>query len=175
MKKSILALGLAAAFGTAIAADVDVYGTVDVGLHFDSATVGSNRGKAERTTDRFGLDSGNLASSKFGIKGVEELGNGVKVSFILENGFQADSGRLKGSNDELFDRQATLTVEGAAGKITFGLAGVLISTTGSFDLFNATADAMDGGYGNVIGSNLWADRGVANNLITYQTPSFAGL
>lgn len=51
------------------------------------------------------LSSGNQSGARFGLKGSEDLGNGVKAGFHLENGFSADTGSLA-QNSRLFGREA---------------------------------------------------------------------
>ena len=46
-----------------------------------------------KDVDSFTMDSGNASGSRFGFKGTEDLGNGLTVGFILENGFDADTGK----------------------------------------------------------------------------------
>ena len=45
-------------------------------------------------TDSLEMKSGSQSGSRFGLKGSEDLGNGLKVGFVLENGFDADTGSL---------------------------------------------------------------------------------
>ena len=94
MKKTLLALALfGAVAGTASAASVTLYGTVDVGFGMTSVAGDHNARyeAADMNDTTFTLDSGNNSASKFGLKGVEELGNGMVVGFQLENGFSAAS------------------------------------------------------------------------------------
>ena len=80
MKKTLAAVAVLGAFaGTAMAADVTLYGVIDEGLVYSHKKVDGVK------TDKLSLDSGNLAGSRFGLKGTEDLGNGYKVGFILEN------------------------------------------------------------------------------------------
>lgn len=92
-KKSLAALAvLGAAAGYASAADVTLFGVVDTGLIYTHQTFGD----AEPAhVNKFAMESGVSSASRFGLKGTEELGNGLKVGFKLENGFQSDSGALK--------------------------------------------------------------------------------
>jgi len=57
--------------------------------------------------------------SYFGFKGVEDLGNGMKASFVLEGGIQLDTGVL--TNDgRLFGRQAYVALTTPAGEVRLG-------------------------------------------------------
>lgn len=122
MKKTLAALAVLGAFaGSALAADVTLYGLVDYGFsyqHLDADAAGTD------ATDTFQMKSGQNSGSRFGIKGTEDLGNGLKVSFILENGFSADDGTFSTSG-KLFDRQSSIALTGAFGEVAFGRMGQL--------------------------------------------------
>ena len=115
--------------GSALAADVTLYGVVDLGLQYTH----SDPDTAAGATDKLQMASGSEAGPRFGLKGVEQLGNGVEVGFVLENGFSADTGAL-GNNNRLFGRQSTLFVRGSFGEIAFGRMGQLTSGNGSYGL-----------------------------------------
>ena len=94
MKKTLAALAVLGAFaGSAAAADVTLYGVVDYGFLYNY----TDNQKADGTStddNTFGLQSGVDSGSRWGIKGVEDLGNGLKVGFQLESAFNADDGTL---------------------------------------------------------------------------------
>ena len=172
MKKTLLVLAtLAATAGVASAANVTVYGTADLGLSYEYAKAKVNGVSAKE--DVYGLESGNLGASKFGLKGTEELGNGLSVGFKLENGFAADTGKLK-TDGRIFDREASLNVSGAFGTVYAGRMGALSSGAGTLDIFQANADVFDGGVGN-IGAGYWHGTGRYDNTVAYVTPDMAGL
>lgn len=169
MKKSLLALALAATTMGAQAANVNIYGVIDAGLAYRKF---STEGVANaQDNDAFGMGSGINAASRLGLKGSEDLGNGMKVSFKLENGFKTDTGEFK-TSDTLFDREASLTLSGAFGDISFGRMGGLTSSAGTYDVFALYTDAFDGGDNNVVSG--FAMSGRYNNMISYASPEFAG-
>lgn len=94
MKKTLAAVAVLGAFaGSALAADVQLYGVVDTGLrytHFD----GDAAAAGYDAVDKFEMKSGQQSGSRFGFKGTEDLGNGLTVGFILENQFNSDDGSL---------------------------------------------------------------------------------
>ena len=113
MKKTLAALAVLGAFaGSAAAADVQLYGVVDEGLIYTNTKV----------TDEKSV--GNLGS-RWGLKGSEDLGNGYKVGFKLESGFEADSGTLQ--ENRLFRREAGLTLYGPFGSLGLGRFGGIAS------------------------------------------------
>ena len=168
-KKSLAALAvLGAAAGYASAADVTLFGVVDTGLIYTHQSFDDSN---EADVNKFSMDSGVSSASRFGLKGTEELGNGLKVGFKLENGFQSDSGALK-SEKRIFDREASVSVYSDFGTLSMGRMGGVGSGAGTYDLVLATADAFDGGDNNVFG---FATSDRYDNMVTYQTPKFAGL
>lgn len=170
-RKTLFALTAAAAAGAVCAADVTVYGLVDYGLMY------SNTDNGSFTSDKTEMTSGKNLGSRFGFKGVEDLGNGVKIGFILENGFSADTGALP-SNGKVFDRESTLFVEGGAGTIKFGRMTRLTGSTGSSNIYAGSISPISTGYGDEIpGYNtIFAGNLLRyDNTITYTTPDFAGL
>lgn len=167
-KKSMAALAvLGLSAGLAHASEVTFYGIVDNGLLYRHSKVEVDG--VSTNTDSFGLESGISSESRFGINGSEELGNGMTVSFKLENGFNSDDGSF--GDDRLFDRESSLTLSGGFGRLSFGRMGAIGSAAGDFDTVYSIGDAFDGGDGDVFGMAA-SDR--YDNMITYQTPSFAG-
>ncbi|MBW8315741.1 MAG: porin, partial [Hydrogenophaga sp.] len=61
---------------------------------------------------------GEGAQSRFGFRGVEDLGQGMKVSFALENRFRSNSGELTAVR--FFQGQAILAIEGGWGRVALG-------------------------------------------------------
>lgn len=175
MKKTLAALAVLGAFaGSAAAADVTLYGVVDYGFLYNYTDKQAADGtSADDNTLR--LQSGVDAGSRWGIKGVEDLGNGLKVGFQLESGFNADDGTLSKYNEKqnrIFGRQATLSVYSDFGTLTFGRMGALSSATGTYDVVYSIGDAFDGGDNDVFGL-YGASR--YDNTVAYQSPKFAGL
>ena len=80
MKKSLLALAALGTFaGVAHAqSSVTLYGIVDAGFVFNNNAGGNQL---------YNLNSGNLQGSRWGLRGTEDLGGGLKAIFVLENGF----------------------------------------------------------------------------------------
>lgn len=171
-KKSLAAVAVLAAFaGSAYAADVTMYGRVDLGLRFTNTD--ADKANVD-DVNKFEMASGNYAGSRFGLKGEEDLGNGMKVGFVLENGFSADDGNF-GTADKLFDRQASLHLKGSFGEVAFGRMGIMNSTAGTFGI--GQLSALETGWGSVGDQNLIWGAGFGSrydNMVTYATPEFAG-
>ena len=174
MKKTLAALAVLSAFaGSALAADVTLYGRADLGLRY-SHVDGDQANKD--AVDTFEMASGNYSGSRFGLKGTEELGNGLKVGFVLENGFNADDGSLK-TNGKLFDREAIIRVMGNFGELGFGRTSILSNDANTYGI-GSYFSALGTGWGDVGGQDAVWGAGYASrmdNVITYVTPEFAGV
>lgn len=172
-KKTLIAVAaLGALAGTASAADVTVYGRIDTGLRYQNVDY-DVQGADDKSS--FEMVSGNNTGSRFGLKGGEDLGNGMKLSFVLENGFDGDDGSFDSNGDRMFGREASLSLEGGFGKIGFGRMGILNSTAGSYAIGQFTP--FGSGWGAVGDQTLifGASFGTRySNMISYQTPDFAG-
>ncbi|AJE97864.1 porin [Pandoraea apista] len=121
MKKSLLALGVLGAFAGAAHAQssVTLYGIIDAGVQYVSKTGGSLAGTGNASKN-FQFANGNLQGSRWGLKGAEDLGGGLKAIFVLENGFTLGNGTL-GQNGRMFGRQAYVGLSSAtAGTLTIG-------------------------------------------------------
>ena len=62
---------------------------------------------AESGGNSLEMTSGNFAGSRLGLKCSEDLGNGLSVGFILENGSSSDSGAL-GKDGSIFNRESQI-------------------------------------------------------------------
>jgi predicted porin len=110
MKKSLLALAVLGAFAGAASAQssVTLYGTIDLSAKYVKND-GSDR--------RYSLSQDGINSSQLGFRGVEDLGGGLKASFVLLGGVNADSGT---TNTKFFNRRSTLSLSGNWGEIRLG-------------------------------------------------------
>ena len=172
MKKTLAAVAVLGAFaGSALAADVQLYGIVDTGFQYLNA---DSDVATKDSVNKFSMESGMQSGSRFGLKGTEDLGNGVTVGFILENQFSSDTGALK-NEDSFFHREASLFLEGGFGKVAFGRMGSInggVSSWGKYGVISAFGTSW-GNYSAQAGN--WAvGGGMWDNMIAYETPSFAG-
>lgn len=171
-KKTLAAAALLGAFaGSAVAADVMLYGVVDYGLQYTH--VDSDKANTD-AVDNFQLSSGNQSGARFGLKGSEDLGNGVKAGFHLENGFSADTGSLA-QNSRLFGREARLFVNGAFGEVAFGRMGTLGSANGTYGILGNLSPFGASWVGAVEYSTYYVGGIRADNTVTYKAPTFAGV
>lgn len=170
MKKTMAAVAVLGAFASsAIAADVTLYGVLDMGLAYNHVDLDQAGVKNKNT---FSMNSGQQSGSRWGLKGVEDLGNGLKVGFILEDGFKADTG-VQG--DQMFDRESSLFIEGGFGKIAFGRMGAINHGASSWALVNhLSAFTTSFGPFAAQAGNFISTAGKWDNMISYRTPTFAG-
>ena len=170
MKKTLAAAAVLGAFaGSAIAADVTLYGVIDMGLNYSHVDTDTKA----KDIDSFSMESGQLAGSRWGLKGTEDLGNGLTVGFVLENGFSADNGSE--GDGPMFDRESMLFVEGGFGKLAFGRIGSFNQGQGSFTKIGMLSP-LGTSFGNYSAQagNVFATTGRLDNSIVYQSPAFAG-
>ncbi|NRR28666.1 porin [Oxalobacteraceae bacterium] len=136
---------------------VTIYGVVDIGLV-------SDRDSGKSTTR---IDSGQQTASRWGIKGKEDLGGGLKAVFQLESQIEADNGTLSYTG-RLFGSQAWVGLEGGFGSVKLGR--VFTPYFGAI----ATNDPFDA-RGPADSSRLFPDSGVRmDNTIKYSLPPLGG-
>lgn len=173
MKKTLAAVAVLGAFaGSAIAADVTLYGRIDEGLLYQRVDADQPHQSAENS---WGLESGNMTGSRFGIKGSEQISEDLTVSFTLEQGFNPDDGSF-GDDDRMFNREASLRVTTAYGELGFGRMGRVLSDAGTYSqrgefILGSSWGGMTGG------TELITDKTSSrlDNMITYKSPTFAGM
>lgn len=172
MKKTLAAIAVLGAFaGTALAADVTLYGKIDAGLNYTHTKTDGSAG-----TDDFSMKSGQNSGSRFGLKGTEQISEDVTVGFQLENGFNIDDGYM-GQDDRLFGREARVYVKTGFGELALGRMGGIDSGVGSYDLI-ADANPFGTGWGGATGQMGNYFLGLTtryDNMITYKSPEFAGI
>ncbi len=170
MKKTLAAVAVLGAFaGSALAADVTLYGVIDTGLNWtQTKTTGSS------AKDTFSMASGQNSGARWGLRGTEELGDGWKVGFNLESAFNGDDGTME---KRLFHRESLLFVQSPYGELSMGRTGALDAGTGRYNLMGSGATAMGTGWDKVGKSNkvLLGTGDRMDNTVTYKSPSFAGV
>ncbi len=114
MKKSLITLAALSFAGAASAqSSVTLYGVADI---FFGQTEKGAPGKQVKQTV---VDTDGASSSRWGFKGSEDLGGGLKANFVLEGGMKMDTGEQKTAGS-IFDRVATVGLSGAFGAVTMG-------------------------------------------------------
>ncbi|MDO9132170.1 porin [Hydrogenophaga sp.] len=157
MKKSLIALAVLAASGAAMAqSSVTLYGIADL------AVVKAKGSSAA-------LASGGVSTSRWGLKGSEDLGGGLAANFNFEQGVDLTNGSLKGNG---FDRQAWLGLSGGFGEIKLGKMWNAYD-----DIVGATSPLFDSGAltTNNLAPSYALEAGNPGNAVYYATPSFGGV
>jgi predicted porin len=96
MKKSLIALAVLAASGAAMAqSSVTLYGIVDTYLSSEKTETAAKNGGANTSLTQNKLSSGGVNTSRWGLKGTEDLGGGLKANFDLQQGFNVDDGAAR--------------------------------------------------------------------------------
>ncbi|MDE1007997.1 MAG: porin [Paraburkholderia fungorum] len=110
-------VALAGTFGAAAHAQscVTLYGTLYTGIDYISNQKTATGGKSN-----WMMESGNVSTDRWGLRGNEDLGGGLSAVFDLENGFNIDSGKFSNGGDE-FGRQAWVGIASKQwGTVTMG-------------------------------------------------------
>ncbi len=138
MKKSLIALAALATVATAAQAQssVTAYGIIDSGV----AVMNND------TSSTSALSGGALATSRWGFKGVEDLGGGLQAAFNLEGGIYADNGAAV-STSTMFDRQSNISL------ISKDIGELRVGRTTRFDFDVVAAYADPFGAANFGGAN----------------------
>lgn len=168
MKKSLLAVAVAAALPVAAFAqsNVTLYGIVDLG-------VGMKDTDGPGTSNATVVDSGYQSTSRFGVRGSEDLGGGLRATFNFEAGMDNDTGTIDsdtgGAGGAMFQRRSVVGLAGGFGEIRLGRD----YTTG-FSAAGATDVMGYGLFGNWLNYTAGAG-GIttrASNAIWYTSPAF---
>jgi predicted porin len=160
-----LSLALLGTAGVAHAQNsVTLYGVIDTGLTYVHNANGNEK--------LVGTSSGVLSGDRWGLKGQEDLGGGLKAIFQLENGFNVNTGALGQSGRE-FGRQAFV-----------GLTSDKLGTVTLGRQYDPLVDMVQG----ITGDNYWAsivgtpgdvdnydNSSRVNNGVKYVSPNYAGL
>jgi GBP family porin len=129
MKKSLVALAaLSSVAGVAQAASsVTLYGRADIGYEKVTGDTGT-RTKSITQETSLSNKSTRAGNTRIGIKGQEDLGNGLAATFQLEGRFSLDTGN-KPSARTFFDRESTVGLKGSFGHVRFGRSTSALDST----------------------------------------------
>ena len=142
MKKSLLALAVLGAFAGAAAAQTNVtmYGIADAGIGMADSDTPSDSAVT--------VFSGVQSTSRFGVRGSEDLGGGLKATFNIEAGVNWDTGAADGV---FWQRRAVVGLAGGWGEVRLGR--------------DYTPGFIAGGIGDVMGYGLFG------NWLTFTAPN----
>lgn len=176
MKKTLIALAAFSSIaGMAQAqSSVTLYGIADASLGRSSETERAAGGISRKNTQT-SINSGNEATSRFGMRGSEDLGGGLRAVFNLEAGVALDTGAGNTNGGTLFGRAATVGLIGGFGAVILGRQYTayydLVGSTNHSDnavLFSLNNNAQ-------VYSNGVVDYSLrTSNGLRYNSPSFGG-
>ncbi|MFL9907306.1 porin [Paraburkholderia sp. RL17-337-BIB-A] len=162
---------LAGTFGAAAHAQssVTLYGTLDTGIDYVSNQKTASGGKSN-----WMMESGNLNTDRWGLRGNEDLGGGLSAIFDLENGFNVDSGKFSNDGDE-FGRQAWVGLASKQwGTLTMGRQYDFLVD------FVAPLSATGSGFGGNIADHPFDNDNLdndmrMNNAVKFRSATYDGL
>ena len=191
MKKSLIALAALAATSAFAQSSVTLYGRAEAGVDLGyrattsnststvftpvaGAVVATNAGGAGAVAKPgFRIQDGNnqgLGSSRFGMRGTEDLGGGLKANFVMEAGLNLDDGSTGNGGGNFFSRSAWVGLSGGFGEVRLGrqvLGSFAVHANG---LVNGSASGL-----YETGTTM-AQGGVRfSNAIQYRSSDFGGI
>lgn len=178
---TLAALGLIGATAQAQTSPLSFYGTVDLGVgKLASQPPGPPNAPVTSVT---GVHNGGVQTSYFGLRGTEDLGDGLKAKFQMEAFIRADTGAAGRFNppgppqDPFWSRSSWVGLEGGFGELRLGnntnpawLANVFTSAMGSNSLFSPSFRQQ---YNGSTRGYMAQDTGLPNSL-SYSSPNLAG-
>lgn len=161
MKKHLALASALLASGAAFAqSSVTLYGLADV---YVASRKDADTG--DRTT---AMSSGGVYQTRFGLKGSEDLGGGLKANFQYEHGFALENG---GAGSTGFSRQSWVGLSGAFGEVRAGRAWSAFD-----DISGSTLAAKNSLLAPNQGTWLTTSyKDNPDNGLYYATPEFGGV
>lgn len=161
MKKTLIAMAVVAASGAAFAqSSVTLYGRVDT-------NVSRATGTTTQVADGAAYGAG---ASRFGFKGTEDLGGGLKAAFIIETGLNADNADGAPVNNKIGGRESSVAL---SSNDFGGVKAGRYQTNANLHAAAYSAFATD--YGFASGTKILGNQGARqNNQISYISPSILG-
>jgi len=173
MKKTLLAAALLAGFAGAASAQssVTLYGVLDGGVRYQNFNLSAGPfSKVDISTSSIAVVSGTQSTSRFGVKGVEDLGSGNQAVWNLEGQVNVNDGSA--GTFSTWQRTSIVGLRNDAwGQVDIGRQLNL-----AFKFAGLPIDSAFGVNAPII--NISAVMGVTavrqSNMLMYQSPSFSG-
>jgi predicted porin len=174
MKQKIIAALLFCSGSAFAQSSVTLYGLMDAGVTYtNNVSTSTSHGAAVQ------FISGSSQGDRWGLKGSEDLGGGLKTVFVLEGGFVLSNGEL-GQGGLLFGRQAYVGLSSNWGTLTLGrqydfigdfMPAYAIGANTPAGLLAWSLPAYAAG-GYTLDNRVWGDE--INNTVKYISPNIAG-
>ncbi|MFM0305554.1 porin [Paraburkholderia sediminicola] len=148
---------------------VTLYGLIDTGISYIS-----NASTPAGHSSLFRYGDGVASGSRWGLRGAEDLGGGLKAIFVLENGFNSGDGTLQ-QGGALFGRQAYVGIgKDGIGTLTFGRQySLTVETIGSN--YTMGGQTAAGNYAYHINDLDQLVTSRVNNSVKFSSANFDGL
>ncbi|MFL9918154.1 porin [Paraburkholderia fungorum] len=170
MKKTIVAAAALGSFALTSHAQssVTLYGLIDAGISYvNNARAGTSHDSLVK------YDDGVASGSRWGLRGTEDLGGGLKALFVLENGFNSGNGTL-GQGGAMFGRQAFVGLsQDGVGSLTFGRQ-YSFSTDYLGANYSTGSQTAAGNYAYHINDVDQLTSSRINNAVKFSSANFAG-
>ncbi|OYU96659.1 MAG: porin [Burkholderiales bacterium PBB5] len=134
-----------------------MYGVIDQYVNYLHSSSG---------TSLKSLEDGAFLRSRWGLRGVEDMGGGLQAKFLVEGGFSTDTG-VQADASRYFDRQSWVGIAGPYGEVRFGRQNGPIQARGGF------IDFTERTLGSVI--NNFGVPSRYDNDFAYLSPRIAGV
>jgi predicted porin len=184
----VSALAALAATGAFAQSSVTLYGVADLGW---KAQTFKDAGKT--TAKVAGVADGAMAGQRFGFRGTEDLGGGLRASFVIEQGLSMTSstltnfrtgtsapqidttatGATTGRSATSLNRQSYIGLSGGFGQVRVGYQYTNLYELSSLAGFNAGSEGVNGADTAHTAGNGYVG-GTRANGVTYITPTMAG-
>jgi predicted porin len=187
MNKKVMALAVAGVLGAPAAfaqtSNVQLYGRANLGLDWYEAD-----GATDSGNDRKGRLRVFDNSSRVGLRGTEDLGNGLKAIFQIETGVNIDNGSNTGQGGQTnassgfwASRDSFVGIDSNFGRLTFGRQSIYwangVNAQFAANYINTEIPWTNGTALGRINSGVLGSATPArvSNVVQYTTPTFAGL
>lgn len=168
MKKHLIAAAVAAAVAVPAVAQVTVSGTLDTSYQ-------SLKNNGADSQSQSVVNSNLRSSSNLTISGSEDLGNGLKAQFFLQESLNTDTG----VKSTAFDRGAFVGVSGGFGTVNLGTPNnTFLGAMGTFNNFGGNINALATGDGRTASQSLATGAALTSrpqNSVQYISPTFNGV
>lgn len=187
MKKSLLAVAVAAALPAFAQAQssVTLYGILDASVEYSNddanSVINATNGNFTAGDATLRLNSSHQSGSRFGVRGVEDLGGGLKAIFTIEHRLNVDTGATAGGgfntgNGTFWNGQAWVGLQGGWGQLTAGRQyspifwALLPADFTGYGFYNNWAGFSGQNFGITPQGPIRID-----NSLSYKSPTFGGL
>jgi predicted porin len=172
LNKKVFAAATLAVFASAAHAQssVTLYGIIDAGISY----VNNSKTATGGHDNLVKYDDGVAQGSRWGLRGTEDLGGGLKALFVLESGFNSGTGAL-GQGGALFGRQAYVGLsQNNVGSLTFGRQ-YSFSTDFLGGNYSTGGQTVAGNYAYHINDVDQLTSSRINNAAKFTSANFSGL